>query len=274
MASTFNYVLARVRGMIGGWAEKELSCVAREVLLKANVQAVPTYPMLVFKLALGVCQKLTSAVSNYWWGSSLDNHRIHRLRWEKLTRSKEDGGMGFRDFALFNKAMLGKQGWRLLTRRDSLCARVLFLPGTREWDVREVQRSFMAFKVAEVLKIKPSSRLNEDVLAWAFEKNGRYSLKSAYKLLKKDQMAAAMAFTAESETSVVHALGVHCGGSGCPPRLGCFGGGCCTILYHQMQNWGGGMLSENATARCVVIQKSLCTMSSFSVLLQGVFGWR
>jgi len=33
--------------------------------------------------------------------------------------------MGFRDFSLFNQAMLGKQGWRLITRPDSLCAKVL-----------------------------------------------------------------------------------------------------------------------------------------------------
>jgi hypothetical protein len=124
-ADAFNYVPARVRGFVGVWAEKELSCAAREVLIKANAQSVPTYPMSCFKLSPVVCKKLTSMVSNYWWGSSVDNHKLHWLRWERLTRSKSEGGMGFRDFSLFNQAMLGKQGWRLLMRPDSLCARVL-----------------------------------------------------------------------------------------------------------------------------------------------------
>ena len=64
-ADVFKYVPAKVRGMVGGWAEKSLSCAAREVLLKANAQAVPTYAMSCFKLPPGICQKLTSAVSNY-----------------------------------------------------------------------------------------------------------------------------------------------------------------------------------------------------------------
>ncbi|KAM0903185.1 hypothetical protein ACQ4PT_018813 [Festuca glaucescens] len=264
--------------MIGGWAEKELSCAAREVLLKANVQSVPTYPMSVFKLLPGVCQKMTTAVSNYWWGSSLDNHKIHWLRWEKLTRPKGEGGIGFRDFSLFNRAMLGKQGWRLMTRPDSLCARLLkgkyypnadflsatnkkqcsatwrailhgrevlkkgiiwrvgpgdinvwednwipgvnsfkpllrlastsvekvqelFVPGTRIWDESKVCASLCAIDAGEVLKIRPSVRLEEDVLAWALEKHGVYSVRSAYRLLKQEQTASAMDSSREAGTS-------------------------------------------------------------------------
>jgi ribonuclease HI len=274
----FNYVPARVRGMVNGWAEKNLSCAAREVLLKANAQSVPTYAMSCFKLSPTVCGKLTSMVSNYWWGSSLDNHKIHWLRWEKLTRSKDQGGVGFRDFSLFNKAMLGKQGWRLMMRPDSLCARVLrgkyyhssnflsatkkkrssatwksilhgrgvlekgliyrigpgdinpwennwipgvgllrplirlesatanrvsdlFIPGTRVWDMRQLRKNFLALDIVEILKIKPSMRSEHDVVAWAFEKSGTYSVRSAYKLLKDEQMASAMVSTGETCSS-------------------------------------------------------------------------
>lgn len=166
--------------------------------------------------------------------------------------------------------MLGKQGWRLLTRPDLLCAKVLkgkyfptgdflsatkkrwssatwrsilhgrdvlqqslikqvgpgdinvwqdnwipglrslkppvrmpsadavlvcdlFVPGTRVWDERVVHKSSMALDAMDVLKIKQSARLEEDVVAWALEKNGLYSVHSAYRLLKEDQAANARA---------------------------------------------------------------------------------
>lgn len=122
---TFNYVNDHIRGFAQGWSEQLLSCAGREVLIKANAQAVPTYPMSCFKLPEQVLKKMKTYISNFWWGSSVDSHKIHWQRWTKLTKAKGEGGMGFRDMPLFNQAMLGKQGWRLLVRPDSLCASVL-----------------------------------------------------------------------------------------------------------------------------------------------------
>jgi hypothetical protein len=65
----------------------------------------------------------------------------------------------------------------------------LFVPGARVWDERIVRNSFMVLEASEVLKIKPSSRLQEDVMAWALERNGVYSIKFAYRLLKEEQEA-------------------------------------------------------------------------------------
>lgn len=61
--------------------------------------------------------------------------------------------MGFRDLRLFNLAMLGKQGWRLIKNPNSLCARVLkgryyhdseFLQATRKKHSNHTWRAIVA----------------------------------------------------------------------------------------------------------------------------------
>lgn len=47
------------------------------------------------------------------------------MSWEKLTCTKSERGLGFRDLRTFNLAMMDKHGWHLLTKPQSLVSRVL-----------------------------------------------------------------------------------------------------------------------------------------------------
>jgi hypothetical protein len=121
----FEKLSTSVHNLVGGWCEKNLGSAGREILIKAVAQSVPTYPMSCFKLSKTTCKKMTSAISRYWWGGDEEKRKIHWRKWSEIAHTKQGGGMGFRDLHLFNLAMLGKQGWRLITRPDSLCARML-----------------------------------------------------------------------------------------------------------------------------------------------------
>ena len=77
----------------------------------------------------------------------------------------------------------------------------LYIPCTRVWDEEIVRNSFTVLEAEEVLKIKPSTSILNDVMAWAFEKNGTYSVRSAYRMLKNEQAAKAMAATGEARAS-------------------------------------------------------------------------
>ena len=52
-------------------------------------------------------------LAKYWWGQTRNEKKIHWIKWEKLCKSKEKGGMGFRVIHALNLVMLAKQEWRL-----------------------------------------------------------------------------------------------------------------------------------------------------------------
>jgi hypothetical protein len=106
------------------WGDGFPSQAGKETLIKAIAQSIPTYIMSVFKLPRAVCDDLMRMVCNYWWGASKGRRKTHWLSWEKNTLPKAKGGLGFRDFRVFNQALLARQAWRLLTKPNSLCARV------------------------------------------------------------------------------------------------------------------------------------------------------
>lgn len=84
----------KVKALVGCWSGRQASCAGREILLKSKAQAVVTYPMSCFLLLVKTCKKMKSSIANFWWGGSVDNRRIHWMKWDHLTCPKESGGHG------------------------------------------------------------------------------------------------------------------------------------------------------------------------------------
>ena len=115
--ASFNFIKEKVWRKMQGWEEKLLSQAGREILIKAVVQAVPTYTMSCFKLPLGLCNDMESLIRKFWWGQRGERRKIHWVKWDSLCQPKANGGMGFKNLALFNDALLAKQAWRLLQNK-------------------------------------------------------------------------------------------------------------------------------------------------------------
>ena len=63
---SLRYIKERVWNKIQGWREKLLSQAGREILLKAVVQAIPSFAMRCFKLSLSLCNEIEAMVRKFY----------------------------------------------------------------------------------------------------------------------------------------------------------------------------------------------------------------
>ncbi|XP_021839107.1 uncharacterized protein [Spinacia oleracea] len=124
----FSYLKERVwkrLKRLKGWKQQLLSFAGREILLKAVVQAIPTYIMSLFRLPLSLCNDIQSMMARFWWGGKDNAKKISWVSWNNLSKKKVDGGMGYRRIIDFNEALLAKQAWRIMNMPELLSSRIL-----------------------------------------------------------------------------------------------------------------------------------------------------
>lgn len=119
------WIKERVLAKIGGWKEGLLNQAGKEVLIKAVIQAIPSYAMSIIRFPKTFCSSLCSAVARFWWSSPGRDRGIHWKRWRALTDSKKNGGLGFREFSHMNSSLLAKQAWRIIHSPNALWVKIL-----------------------------------------------------------------------------------------------------------------------------------------------------
>ncbi|XP_058723913.1 uncharacterized protein LOC131595539 [Vicia villosa] len=87
----------------------------------------------------------------HFGGGGRNNKGIRWLAWERMTSSKSEGGMGFRDFKAFNMAMVAKQGWNILAKPNSLVARIF---KASLWKTKDVLKLGSRWSIGDGSNIK------------------------------------------------------------------------------------------------------------------------
>lgn len=68
-----------------------MSKAGKEVLIKAIVQAIPTFAMSCFKLPIGLCKDFETMVRKFWRGIPRDRKGICWKSWDILCRLRNLG---------------------------------------------------------------------------------------------------------------------------------------------------------------------------------------
>ncbi|CAN1176014.1 Putative ribonuclease H protein At1g65750 [Linum perenne] len=70
------------------------------------------------------CKRLDQINRNFLWGAFDNNRKLPLVRWDKVTKSKENGGLAIRETRNNNIALLGKMVWQLLSKKKCLWVEV------------------------------------------------------------------------------------------------------------------------------------------------------
>ncbi|KAA3482314.1 reverse transcriptase [Gossypium australe] len=163
---------------VDGWSFRYLSMGGKEVFIKSVLQATPLYAMQWFIFPKTLCSQLENIMNKFWWSNNKLKTGIHWSGWNKLYLSKFDGGLGFKNLFLFNKALLAKQVWRVLTQPQCLLARVLkarYFPFT---DILAAKiGSYPSFTWRSICSARD---LIEDGMLWSIGKGDRHDIRNRW----------------------------------------------------------------------------------------------
>ncbi|KAJ9691054.1 hypothetical protein PVL29_013294 [Vitis rotundifolia] len=131
----------RFRRKLAMWKRQYISKGGRLTLIRSTLSSMPIYFMSLFHLPRKVRLRLEKIQRDFLWGGGNLIQKPHLLRWNVVCLEKSKGGLGVRNLALMNSALLCKWNWRYANEREALWRRAISLKYGEEeggWRTRDV----------------------------------------------------------------------------------------------------------------------------------------
>ncbi|GLT39105.1 hypothetical protein SLA2020_133120 [Shorea laevis] len=125
-----------VRKKLLGWKGRYLSFGGRITLINSVLSSLPVFLMSVFLIPKGTLTSIDKMRRSFLWGGEGEGKKINWVKWEKVCKDKECGGLGVRDLRSFNLALMGKWWGRLATCEGGLWKKVIvakYSEGRSHW---------------------------------------------------------------------------------------------------------------------------------------------
>lgn len=121
----FNQIIEKVQRTLSGWSSNTLMLAGRVTLAQSVTTTIPSYTMQTMKLPASVCEHLDRLNKNFIWGDTPDRKKLHLVKWDKVCKDKDCGGLGIKSAKKQNLALLAKLGWKMYTQEDCLWVNIL-----------------------------------------------------------------------------------------------------------------------------------------------------
>ena len=118
-------VLDRITARLEGLKSRFLSFARRQIHIISILNPIPLFVMQTNLVPKGVCNKAKSFMRRFMWGGALLKKSTSLVKWEKIIKPVESGGLGLKYLHHMNLALMAKLGWRVLHGQNDLWACVL-----------------------------------------------------------------------------------------------------------------------------------------------------
>ncbi|KAH9666870.1 reverse transcriptase domain-containing protein [Citrus sinensis] len=139
---TYQSIIDKIDQRLSGWAAKQLSLAGRVTLTQSVLQAIPIYAMQTTYLPSSVRVKIDQLCRRFIWSGAGSQRKLSLVSWDNICRPKSNGGLGFKDMELMNKALLMKVAWDLFINPSKLCSQVLISNYVAPCDMITTDASF------------------------------------------------------------------------------------------------------------------------------------
>ncbi|KAL0759958.1 hypothetical protein Bca101_076108 [Brassica carinata] len=113
-------LLQQVKVCFSSWPAKALSFAGRLLLIKIVISGITTFWCSCFILPKACINKINSLCGLFLWNGETEGHHSVRVAWDRLTLTKEQGGLGVKDLLVWNRACSLELVWLLFFRASSV----------------------------------------------------------------------------------------------------------------------------------------------------------
>ena len=106
-------LVEKINKRLDGWKGASLSIGGRLTLLNACLSSIPLYCMSMSLLPNTVIKKIDMVRKRFFWQGGGTKRKYHLVKWSRICKTREKGGLGVKDLRKMNISLLCKWWWKL-----------------------------------------------------------------------------------------------------------------------------------------------------------------